>query len=207
MQITSYRKELYRKTIHLSSLWIPAAVWCLDKVQALWFLALGLFLVVLFEIFRRNDGRFGQFLNKLFKDVLRQSESGKHGALTGALYMFIASLVVTATMQRTIAVTALSVLIVSDSLAALIGKKFGKIRIGTKSLEGSVAFFISAVIIVIFFAYIDHNMSWKFIVAGIIASLITTIVELYATKLKIDDNLLIPLIFAMLQSGVFLTFC
>ena len=177
-------------------------IWCLDKLQALSFLALGFFLVGLFEILRRGEGKFSFFLSSLFKNILRRSESGKSGKLTGAFYMLLAALIVTTTMPRIIAVTALSVLMISDSVAALVGKKWGKVQIGSKSLEGSMAFLISAVIIVIFFAYFDQNSSWNFVVAGIIASFLATIVELYATEFKIDDNLLIPLVFATLQSMI-----
>ena len=47
-----------------------------------------------------------------------------------------------------IVLTAFAILIVSDTAAALIGRKFGKHPFHGKSVEGTTAFFISALIVV-----------------------------------------------------------
>ena len=78
----------------------------------------------------------------------------------------------------------------ADPCASLAGHYFGQFKIYTKTLEGSIAFFIIASTILIFFStpYIDV----------IIVSSICTIAELFSKKIKIDDNFLIPVIGAIL---------
>ena len=58
----------------------------------------------------------------------------------------------------------------------------------------NLAFFISSFMISIFcYFFIGYDTNFQIIM---LASLITTIVELYSIKLKIDDNLAIPLTYA-----------
>ncbi|MCK7523378.1 MAG: hypothetical protein MZV64_39855 [Ignavibacteriales bacterium] len=67
--------------------------------------------------------------------------------------MFLLSALICALIfPKVIFVTAFSILIISDTMAALIGRKFGKRKFLRKSLEGTLSFFISASIVVIIYA-------------------------------------------------------
>jgi dolichol kinase len=87
-------------------------------------------------------------------------------------------------------------LIISDTLAALVGKKVANPTENGKSIEGSVAFCVSAIMIGIL-SYTFHSYSATFMNI-IIAAIVTTLVEYHADKLKINDNLAIPVIFGLI---------
>ncbi|MEJ2615817.1 MAG: dolichol kinase, partial [Ignavibacteriaceae bacterium] len=82
------------------------------------------------------------------------------------------------------------ILIISDSVAALIGRKYGRHKFLSKSLEGTLAFFVSAIIVVLFTPKVEGVFSEYLI--GIIAAAIGAIVENISFGFA-DDNLSIPI--------------
>ena len=76
---------------------------------------------------------------------------------------------------------------IGDSLAAIIGKKYGSIKVGQKkTLEGSIAFVISSFLaFLVLTNFSILNIFWSFLV-----SLLGAIVELYSPGV---DNLVLPL--------------
>jgi dolichol kinase len=88
-----------------------------------------------------------------------------------------------------IAINAFTILIISDTTSALVGRRFGRHRFLAKSLEGSLAFFISAVIVILIAPKVSR-LPAEYVV-GIIAASIGAVVE--ALPNRIDDNLSIPL--------------
>ena len=155
--------------------------------------------VIAFEIVRRQPILIGQLAKRLFSPILRSSELGDNAKLTGAFYMLAGALFTSLTFPKEIAVTALAVLMISDSAAALIGKCWGRHSIVGKSIEGSAAFLFSAILITGFIAIIGSYPTIPFLISGCLACVSATLCELYAPRLKLDDNLLIPLAFATMQ--------
>lgn len=94
--------------------------------------------------------------------------------------------------EKLIWIAAISVLIFADSMAAIVGKTIGKIQLlGNKTLEGSVSFFFTAIFIgVMIFPYSQ-------ILNILMASLLTTVAELVSCKIRINDNISIPLVFGL----------
>jgi len=79
----------------------------------------------------------------------------------------------------------LLILVISDGLGALAGKLWGKHRLyGYKTIEGSIVFILSAVMIVLL---VFRNPLW----IGWIGLVTAFFVEVFIQK--IDDNLTIPL--------------
>ena len=78
------------------------------------------------------------------------------------------------------------VMCLSDTVANLVGRKFGKISLFDKTLEGSLSFFIVSVLILSIYNFTSIQI--------ILVSLCATIVELLSAKIKINDNLSIPLV-------------
>ncbi|MBM3617329.1 MAG: hypothetical protein FJX23_02150 [Alphaproteobacteria bacterium] len=194
MDYFSYRHEIYRKLFHLTSLWMPYVIWSFGADTALLIFGAAFVLVILFEAMRRS----GALVNHLFRVILRPSETGDTLKLTGAFYMLLGAIVVTFIAPAMTAATALTILMVSDSLAALIGRKFGKHPFAGKSIEGSAAFFLSALIIVAISAQYTAEPI-PFLWAGAVACIAATFAELYAKHLKLDDNLCIPVAFTLAQ--------
>lgn len=186
----SYKQESLRKLIHLSSLWIPLLYYFTSKEITIVFL-LPLFLLTLFfDLARRYNDQLNYFVNLCLGMVMRDNEKGGK-ALSGAFYMLLGALLTIVFFTKDIAIYSLTVLVFCDSAAALVGRKWGRVKIFDKTLEGSIAFFVSAIIIYfLMIVMLDFNL--KFLQA-IIAAMIGTIAELLSKELTLDDNFFIPI--------------
>ena len=86
--------------------------------------------------------------------------------------------------SKPVAVAALSFLIVGDTVAALVGRAIGRVRIFGKTLEGSLACFAACLVI----GWVIPELTWGVTVVG---ALMATLIELL--PIPLDDNLRIPL--------------
>ena len=188
----SFKKELFRKLIHLSSLWIPLLIYiapALISISVFTFIFVG---DIILEYGNYKKWRWARrSFGFLFYRTLRNKELNRHRLrLSGGAYVMLAAIICTFLFPTNVAVIALTIMLVSDSCAALFGKAYGTRRLyKNKSLEGTVAFFISALCIMIM-----GNIILPVTYAGIIAAVAATLCEMYEDKIKIDDNLSIPLV-------------
>jgi dolichol kinase len=81
--------------------------------------------------------------------------------------------------------------VLADAVAALVGIKYGETVIWGKTLEGSVAFMATAIILSLFWWYVLDE-TYLYLMIGMTCGLIAAIFELSSKKLNVDDNLLIP---------------
>jgi dolichol kinase len=109
--------------------------------------------------------------------------------LSGATHVLISASICVLIFPKLITITAFAILIISDSAAALIGRRFGSRKFLNKSLEGSSAFFLSALIVIAVTPKISTGAG-EYLIAAVAAA-IGTVVE--ALSVKIDDNLSIPI--------------
>ena len=181
------RNELVRKAIHLSSAMIPISYWLwFDRsimIKGVSFMALG-FLAA--EYIRFHSPLGAPWFHKIFGSALRHHE---HGRLTGATYVFTGALLNIFLFPKAIAVPALLILSISDTLAALVGIPFGKHRFLKKSLEGSVTFFAATLAILMLF--FPGELPFLLIVA-----ILVTLAEAY--PMGLDDNFVIPTVASLL---------
>ncbi|MCA0446079.1 MAG: SEC59/DGK1/VTE5 family protein [Bacteroidetes bacterium] len=179
--------ELWRKGIHLSSLSIPLiySYW-LDMTPSLLIL-MGFLLFALFiEYFRFRPGKVHDIIAKGFAFMMREHElDHKRKSYSGATYVLLAAVIVILIFPKPIAVYAFTMLIIGDSMAALVGKKFGRFPIFglKKTWEGSLAFFLSSLAA----AWFIDSLNWETKILGALAA---TIIELL--PIPVDDNLTIP---------------
>lgn len=147
-------------------------------------LAFTISLIVEFYRFWQRD--FRRTFHRVFGTILRRHEMKD---FTGATYMLFSSLLCVAFFSPPIASGAIALLSVGDTFAALVGMNFGKRRFGKlgKSLEGSLACFISCLIFAILWL---QNP-----ILALTGALAATIAELI--NIPVDDNLRIPLISGM----------
>ena len=183
----NYRQEFDRKLLHLASSSIPFMLWYFgkDSFQP-WIIAIAIILPIL-DYGRRNNKSLYRIYSKLFIGLTRPIEQG---ILSGASWVIIGSAITIYIFNENSAIIGLLVLSISDSAAAIIGIKFGKTQLFSKSLEGSAAFFITAAIIV-------FTISPAAFYINFIAVLTASVVELFATP-RINDNLLIPIVTAFI---------
>jgi len=186
-----YRDELVRKLIHLSSLSIPIIYYFISTRSAAIILGILTAVALLLDLTRHFHPSFGNIFYKIFGFLLRKHEiDKKQKNLNGATYVLISALVGVLIFPKVVFITAFSILIISDTMAALIGRKFGRHKFLLKSLEGTLAFFVSACIVVFFTPKIG-NFPEEYII-GFSAAFVGAIIENVSTRL-IDDNLSIPL--------------
>jgi dolichol kinase len=197
-----YKDELLRKTIHLTSLSIPIIYYFISSETAAIILAVLAGLALIIDWTRYLSPDVGKIFYKIFGFLLREHEvDHQKRNLNGATYVLISALVGVLIFPKLIFIAAFSILIVSDSLAALIGRKFGKRKFLSKSFEGTLAFFISACIVILFTPKIG-NFSEEYLI-GFIAAFVGAITENISFKL-IDDNLSIPLTVGFTMWGLYL---
>jgi dolichol kinase len=175
--------EISRKIVHLVSLSIPIGYALMAKETALFILLL-LFLGFLsVDLLRHYHSGIASLFRKYFLGtVLREQEKA---TLMGATYLLFSTLLTILLFPKPIAIASILILILADTSAALVGKAIGKVSIFGKTIEGSVAFFLCALLIV--WTYPNLN---RF--SGSLAALGATVIEILPTG--IDDNLTIPLI-------------
>ena len=109
--------------------------------------------------------------------------------------MLIAATLTFLLFPKVISTTAFTVLIVSDTAAALIGRRYGKRRFFDKSLVGTTFFVLTAIGVTAVYQSIFHAGPW-FLVSGVLATIVCGIVEAASIRLKLDDNISIPSSFA-----------
>lgn len=198
-----YTAEIARKAIHFCSLSIPVIYYFIERDLALMILVpvtLG-FLAV--DLLRYYHAPTSALFYKIFLFMLRKHEQDPNSKrLNGATNVLIAASICVIIFPKLIVLTAFPILIISDSVAALFGRRFGKRKFLSKSVEGSFAFFVSALLVVYFTPKIDHTLVEYGI--GAAAALIGTIVE--AGSWKIDDNLSIPFSVGTAMLGLYLLF-
>ncbi|MCM1128310.1 MAG: SEC59/DGK1/VTE5 family protein [Alistipes senegalensis] len=193
-QIT-YTQEILRKLIHLSSLWMVASLGYFPRAwnTCLFAALLILQLAIEYGYYKKwplITGLYGRF----FGNMLRESEKGQQFRPSGAPYVLAAALMVTLLFEKTIAMVALSTMLVGDTCAALIGRRFGrhKINNGSKSIEGAAAFWLSSAAVLAFFT-IACERPPAFAIMGIAGITLAMLAEIYEKQVRMDDNFSIPL--------------
>ncbi len=187
----NYRDELVRKLIHLCSLSIPIVYYFISRETAILILGILTSVALFIDLSRFFHPSFGKIFYKIFGFLLRKHEvNHAKKNLNGATYVLMSALICVIILPKVLFITAFSILIVSDSLAALIGRKFGRTKFLAKSFEGTLAFFISASIVIFFTPKVNYGMMEY--VIGFIAGFVGGIIENISFGFA-DDNLSIPI--------------
>ncbi|MFC2062059.1 diacylglycerol/polyprenol kinase family protein [Elusimicrobiota bacterium] len=178
---------MYRKLYHLCGLIFPLLVVVLSRKVSI-YISGSLFVIVLvFDLFRLQWKEFNLLIIKRlpirFKRKEVKSISGSPYFLGGVFFTLLL-------FDPVYAAGGIIFLSIGDLSAVVIGKRFGKIKIFDKTLEGAFAFALSTLIVLLLLKYFGVlNLNITGIIAG---SVICAAVELMNPG--IDDNLLIPLV-------------
>jgi dolichol kinase len=195
-----FSSELIRKAIHLSSLSIPILYYYIHKTTAV-----AIFLPVCVISIFIDVGRFyipaiHRLTEKTFAPILRPHER-KAGLLNGATYVFVSAFICVIVFPKLITVTAFSILIVSDGSSALFGRAFGKHKFLDKSLEGSLAFVLTGILVVLIAPKVAGNPI-EFAI-GIVGVIVAAIAEAGSVSLRLDDNFSVPISAALTMWGLY----
>jgi len=194
----SLKAELKRKALHLSGLLIPLSYFYFGKDLTIIFIAIALIAFFIIEPFRtsRKLGKdivegirpfitreIYEFLNESMERIdrrIREIAREEENICIGAhVYFAIASLIVIILFPMYIAIGAIAVATLGDAVAAIIGKSLGRHRFKNgKSVEGSSAFFIVALLLLLWILPMGYTYPYV-LYASIIGAIIGTVVEFY----------------------------
>ena len=166
----SFRRELTRKALHLSSATIPIAL-ASGATRAVTLPVLGVLAVaaIMVEIMRAMSPTAASRFEASVRPLLRPHEAQR---ITGATWLIVSMFAAVLLLPRNIAIAATWAAAVGDAAAALIGMRFGRLRSyrDGKSLEGSGACLIATFIGAVTLAHLAFTVA-------LLASLAATIGE------------------------------
>ena len=176
--------EYQRKAIHLFNLIIPFGYWFLipDQNQFKIIIIIFTILFILADFFRTKSKLIKKLFIIFFDKMLREHEL--KGQFTGATWVMISASVTILVFPKYIAIISLVFMSIGDTFAALIGRKFGKLKIYDKSFEG----FLGGLIVCLVAAYYYDPL--PFYISGVGA---LTAMLFETLPLPLDDNFRIPI--------------
>jgi len=184
-----------RRLFHLSvCLTLSILALIIPRDTFLWLLFALASLLLLVDIVRLTWFATNRLFIWVFGTLMRRQET--HG-LTGSIYVLIGCLLTMLLFDRDIAVAGMIFLGVGDAFAGMIGERWGRHKIFSKSLEGTTAFFVSSVAVGLVFQYVVLDISMMVLIVG---ALCAAIIELL--PLPINDNLVIPLLSAAIMTAL-----
>jgi dolichol kinase len=159
---------------------IPAWVYLAPPGWGLLGLIIATFATIAADLLRLSDHRLRRFFLRLFRSMIRRHEE-EH--LLGSTYFMIAALLSVIAFEKTIAIAALTFLVLGDTAAAFVGKRFGRQAYWGKSLTGSAACFV--VCLAIGWATLSSPT------VALVGALVATLAE--ALPVPMDDNMRVPI--------------
>ena len=178
-----WKKELFRKLIHISGIAIPFLTNLVNKNLIIYLLSLLIIFYLISETLRHH-GLSTIIISKITKKAQRFTET--RNIIFGPILLSLGIIFALILFNYKIYTPSILIVSISDTLSAIIGAKFGKhkaFKISSSSFEGSFAFFFSALAILVFFYPIHISL---------ITAIVATIVELI--PVYNFDNIAIPLV-------------
>jgi dolichol kinase len=210
------KQEINRKVLHLIALCMPAIIFYLPRISGVsWvgpavILALLLVGIIVMEAARFRFPAVQKIFQICFKHFLRKKEKTR---TTGSTHIIAAAFICSVIFYKDphIAFMTLTLFILGDGIAAIVGLSIGRIKIGEKTLEGSLACFLLCLILFFFvFPRVPFLLdAWGGFVPApliVITSFCITILELIpmkvTKKITINDNLAVPVL-----AGIIMKLC
>ena len=191
-----YRQDVLRKMLHLSSIWMPAALFYLPRLFNVIMFGTFAVLTVLIEIAVFRNVPFVTPLYKaLFGKMARETSKPGQFRFSGAPPMYASACLTALCFSPRVASCAFAILILSDTAAALIGRKWGRHRFSNgKSLEGSLAFLLVGWIIATCYCLVG-DLPHAVLAVWLGGVAVSCVAEFFNEQIRMDDNFTIPLMF------------
>lgn len=167
----------FRPLVHVSSLLVPVFAEVISKPLTIVALCIVAAIYVSEELLRLK----GRSLPLILSFTLRMSRPNERSHfIARPLYLALGVVLVLILLPRNVAYASIAIVAVGDPVAAYIGTRFGRMHVGSKSLEGFVAGTCAS------FA------AALFLVSPVIAATGSIIGMLLELSGFLDDNLTIP---------------
>lgn len=190
--MSNFEFELNRKTFHIIGLLCPIIYFFTPKIIAVFITIFIAAFVVYIDIYRHRNLFIQRWTTFFLGKIMRPTELAA-GKLASSSWMFIGMAISCFLFPKNATIFAWVILFVCDSVAAIIGTKFGSTQLANgKTLEGSFAFFFSTIILgMLYYLFVPGSFSF---ISLMLAALASTFVELHSKSYGIDDNLSIPIV-------------
>jgi len=177
--------EYYRKIIHVFNLAIPFTYLFFfeSRFQILCILVPLTVFAIVIEYLRGHSVIIKKIFDNFLISMLRLHEMD--GKYTGATWLFIGSTLTVAIFPKEIAVISLIYMCIGDTVAGLVGRKYGKMKFYDKTIEGSLA----GLIVCLLSGYlVQISLPLIVVFSGAFAAMFIELLPI-----SIDDNISVPL--------------
>lgn len=158
---------------------------------------------LIFDVIRLNVPEFNRFFVKFGSLLLREREKYTY---TGTTALFFGVFFIIYLFPTRIVQLSLICLAIADPVASYFGIKYGKDKIfGNKSLQGTLAAFVSCTVIAVVFYSIENLMTFRILIASLLTGLSGAISEAVVIG-KLDDNFSFPILNSFFLYFIFILF-
>lgn len=187
----NFRAEFVRKLVHFISLAFPVIYFFTSRKLAIQIL-LPLTLVILFLDIAKNYHRpSAEIFYRTFAYILRRYERiPEMRRLNGITSFLLAASISTIAFPKYVTIMSFVLMTFSDAASALVGRRYGITKIMGRSLEGSLAFVITAVLVVLITPKIEYRLG-EYLICSL-AAVVGAVAEILSGD-AINDNFTIPL--------------
>jgi dolichol kinase len=194
------KTEIYRKLFHFCLVLLPIS-YLLVANKKIFFVSLFAvsFIIVLADLLRQKYVALQKIFLIIFDKIMRDHEK-QQAKLTGLSYAFIAGSAVFSLAKPVVSVMSFFILAIADGFASIVGKSIKSRPFYQKTLAGSIAFFCFALLVVLIVGWNFDYRGLAFYSYALLAVIFATAFEARSNLLKLDDNLVVPVIFAVVLS-------
>ena len=169
----------------LGGLLLPLIYYLTDKKISL--IIFGAFFIFFFlaDFLRLHYLKLNEWIFRYLKTIVREEERNR---FSGNPYYILGAFLSVLLFEKGIAIASLCFVACGDLAASIVGKRYGRIKIRGKSLEGGLGFLFTCLLVGIVLLVLRLKLSFGILLIG---ALTASIVELFSPGRK--DNLTIPL--------------
>lgn len=176
-----------RKFYHtLGGIGLLSFYYLLGRDRALLFYGALFVFILLFETVRLTVPAVNEFMFRRFGSFIRQKERSRP---TGTAWYVLGVGLSFMLYRPEFATAGVCFLAFGDVMAATVGQRYGRTKLGDKSLEGTAAFIAACLFAGLGLSLLGMGPSWQVMIAG---AVVAAVVELM--PLPLNDNLAIPVI-------------
>jgi|UniRef100_A0A7V3VUM6 dolichol kinase len=179
------KAEIFRKLLNLWAIFIPVLYYLLPQSSARSLLLLVTIIIVAIDFIRLHINGVKEGFILFFGSFLRRRELTN---LSGATFLLLGCLITAFLFSRPVVIASCSFIIIGDTFAAMFGQNIKSPKIFKKTLVGSLAYFISNLIVV----FVLHSLLNVSIWVLLTGAILSTIFE--ALPLPWDDNFSVPIL-------------
>lgn len=186
--VLPYIDELGRKALHLLALVLPAGMYWLGPPTATYVVGTGALCAVAADVARSLLPEVNAVVRTVFGRLMRAEEVDvRHGiTFNGATSVLVGAALLALLFPLSVAVPVLTMTILADAVAALVGRRWGRHEWGPggDTVEGTVAFIGTGVGVMLLLDMAETG-------PALIAVLVAAGAEVL--PLPVDDNIYVPL--------------